>query len=303
MAIVALLATGAGCSLIDLDSLQSGVANGGAASTSSSGVVTSSADTTSSTSATPSSTTTTSSSSSSSSASTGGCTDAFCDAQTGLDACADFDSPAHALGTGWNASIALHGATTGTVTTTSADFVSCPSSAVVDIVGVTGDRSWVQIARTMSMTGKSKATFSARVNRSGPGGDPVDGAGLFESGWDTSASTYCQLYIQLYDGVNGGTSGSYFFLQYWDGAQTIQLTSSNLDLPAPTANVWADVALAFDWKDGVKSATATINGVSKSIALPSQCSTKPASVTGAWGVAYEDQSQTIRFDDLTARAE
>lgn len=299
-AILALLATSAGCSLIDLDSLQSGFASGGAASSSSSELASSGQTSTSTAASTSTASSTSQGSTSTSSTSTGGCMDAFCDGQTGLDACADFDSPAHALGTGWNAAISLSGGTTGTVTTSSADFASCPTSAVVDIVGVTGGRSWVQIAHDVPMSGKHEATFSARVKRSGPGGVPVDGAGLFEAGFDAGGGMYCQLYLQLYD---GGTSGSYFFLQHWDGAQTVQLTSSNLDLPAGTANVWTDVKLVFDWSGGSKTATVIVNGVSKSISMPPPCNTTPPSVTGAWGVAYEDQSQTIRLDDLTASAQ
>lgn len=304
-ALVALLAASAGCSLIDLDPLQSGVASGGA--TSGSTTATTSGSPTSSSSSgsvTATSTTSTSSDASTSGASTtssGGCVDMFCATQTGLDGCADFDSAAYTLGTGWNPAISLNGATMGTVTTSSDDFTSCPTSAVVDIDAKPNGRSWVQIARVLPMTGKTKATFSARVNRSGPGGVPVDGAGLLEVAWDTGANTYCQVYVQLYDAPAPMSSGSYFFLQHWNGSQTIQLTADNLDLPAPTANVWASVKLAVDWAGD--SITTTVNGVSKAILVPAECNTPPSSVTAGWGVAYEDKSQTIRFDDLTARGE
>lgn len=300
-AVVALLAATSGCSLIDLDALQSGLASGGASSGSTTAATT--GPTSSSASGTTATTSTSSDASTSGSSSTasGGCADMFCATQSGLDGCADFDSPAYTLGTAWNPAISLNGGTLGTVTTSGDDFTSCPTSAVVDIDATPNGRSWVQIARVLPMTGKTKATFSARVNRSGPGGNPVDGAGLLEVAWDTSASTYCQVYVQLYDAPAPMSSGSYFFLQRWDGSQTLQLTANNLDLPAPTANVWASVSLTVDWAgDAILT---TVNGVTKSITVPAECSSPPETVTAGWGVAYEDQSQTIRFDDLTARGE
>lgn len=231
--------------------------------------------------------------------------DAFCDLAGGVEACADFDSDAHTLGSGsgWDAAISLSGATTGTVQTVGDDYTSCPTSAVVDIVGAAGDRSWVQVAHAVELAGKSKATFAARVKRSGPNGTPDDGAGLFEGYFDTGATTYCQVYVQLYDAPVGMTSGSYFFVQYWDGTQTVQLGSANIDLPAPTANEWASIQVAVDWKPSGQVVTTTINGVAKSIPLPSECGQLPSSITGAFGVSYEDETQTIRLDDLTARSE
>lgn len=289
-----LLVAASACSLIDLDALQSG--SGGAGATTSSTSTSSAASTSTVTSSTASAV-----ASGSVSSSSGGCNDTFCADQTGLDGCADFDSPTYGLGAAWDAAIFLNGGTMGTVTTNADDATSCPTSAVVDIDATPNGRSWVQIARDVSMTGKHAATFAARILRSGPGGVPVDGAGLAEIAWDTGPSTYCQVYLQLYDAPSPMSSGSYFFLQHWDGAQTIQLTSDNLDLPAPTANVWAGVAIALDWT--ANTVTATVNGVSKSIPIPAPCNDVPTSVTGAWGVAYEDQSQTIRLDDLTSRAE
>ncbi|MFO0615388.1 MAG: hypothetical protein U0414_22540 [Polyangiaceae bacterium] len=298
-AVLALLATSTACSLIDLDALQSGVSGqGGGASgttTSASTGASSSVGTTTSTSASSST-----SAQSSGSTSTGGCADAFCDNQVGLDACADFDSAAHTLGGGWNSAISLSGSTKGTVTTSGADFASCPTSAVVDIVGAPGDRSWVQVAHTLGMGGKTRSTFSAKLNRSGPNGVAVDGAGLLEVAYDVGAGAYCQLYLQLYDSPG---PGAYVFLQEWTGTETVQLASMDLVLPSPTANAWADVKLALDWSLNAKTVSATIDGVSKSFALPAACGPLPPSVTAGWGVAYEDKSQTVRLDDLTARSE
>jgi hypothetical protein len=229
-----------------------------------------------------------------------GCTDAFCAGQTNLDACGDFDDSMPLANGDWKPDITLTGPTTGTITRDGSDSVSCPSAARADMVGVTGEQSWVQLDHTFTLGTNEHINFAGMVKRTGTNG-ALDATSVIEvdfpEGSGASAVT-CQLFVRPYD---QSTPHAFIFLQtYSNSAGAIQLTNKTLPLTGPTAEKWTDVEVDSDWSAVPPIATIKVAGQSIDIGLTGACATRPVNVTGAWGMSYDDRTQTILFDNLTA---
>jgi hypothetical protein len=221
----------------------------------------------------------------------------FCDQLVGQDACSDFDSPLHSIGNGWSMSTVLNGGTTGMVTVESTDFFSCPSAAEVDVTGVAGGHSYVQLAHSVILSNVTTSTFIAEVKRTGPGGVAPDGPTVFQAFYTEPGSVLCQVLLQLFDSPSPSAE---LYLQDNIGAGPPNiLTSKFFDLASPTANAWTSIQVVFDL--GVaQTVTVTVAGATQTIPLAAPCNVEPATLTAGWGVSFDDRTQTVFLDNVSA---
>lgn len=267
-----------GCTLVSLDELQSSGTGGASTTSSTSKGVTGSTGVTST-----SSTATTSTG--------GGCT-SFCADKLAAESCADFDSPGHLIGDAWKVHLDLLGGTTGNITSTTQQAKSCTNAARIELDGMTGGFSWVQLSHDVTLGASKHATFTGSIYRTTQQPASLDGSG-FELEYD-GFGVLCQLFVHLFDGPPTGN----IFIQSVAGNNVVGIDQSSLALASPSANRWVTIETEVDWSVDPPVATLRADGATTTVTLSSQCSKRPTLVHARFGIPYDDRTQSLLVDDL-----